>query len=200
MENSRLIKQIEFIVEIDKLKNILRKTKLIDGSRYENDAEHTWHLTIMAVILLEHANAKELNLLKIIKMLLIHDIVEIDAGDTFAYDTKGRETKRDREEKAAERIFGILPQDQRADCLELWNEFEAKETHESKYAAALDRLQPMLFNFHNKGETWQLHGVTKDMVLSFNQHIGEGSDKLWEFAKELIEEAVVKGYLANTNE
>jgi putative hydrolase of HD superfamily len=195
----RLFKQIEFIVEIDKLKNILRKTKLIDGSRYENDAEHTWHLAVMAVIFAEHANHKDINLLKVIKMLLIHDVVEIDAGDTFAYDTIGREDKREREEKAAHRIFGILPEDQRNECLELWNEFEDRLTAESQYAAALDRLQPMIFNYHNEGETWKKNGITSDRVLAFNQHIADGSEALWKYAQELIEKAVEKGYLKKKN-
>ncbi|MBP1991010.1 HD domain-containing protein [Paenibacillus eucommiae] len=200
MESTRFEQQMQFIIEIDKLKNILRKTKLIDGTRYENDAEHTWHLMIMAVTLLEHANSKELNLLKVIRMLMIHDIVEIDAGDTFAYDNKGREDKREREEKAAARIFGLLPEDQRDACLELWNEFEDRTTDESKYAAALDRLQPLLFNYHNQGETWKKHGITSERVTAFNQHIGEGSEVLWEYAKDLIDQALDKGYITSSKD
>lgn len=194
LENTRLYKQMAFIIEIDKLKHILRKTRLVDGSRNENDAEHTWHLTMMAMILLEHANHKELNLLRLIKMLMIHDIVEIDAGDTFAYDTKGYEDKREREEQAADRIFGLLPDDQKDECLALWNEFEEKQTDEAKYATSLDRLQPMLFNYLNEGETWRKHGITSERVLSYNQHIAEGSEALWDFAKDLIQRAVEKGY------
>lgn len=193
--NDRLLKQIEFIIEIDKLKSIFRRTKLINEDRYENDAEHSWHLTMMAVILLEHANEPELDLLKVMKMHIIHDIVEIDAGDTYIYDVKGRETKQAREEAAAERIFGLLPQNQKDECIALWHEFEERKTVEAKFAAALDRLQPLLFNFYNEGATWKEHGITSEQVFSHNQHISEGSERLWSFAEGVIEEAIARGFL-----
>jgi len=192
---TRLEQQLRFIMEIDKLKQVFRKSMITDRSRYENDAEHTWHLTIMSVVLLEHANQRDLNLLRVIKMLLIHDIVEIDAGDTFAYDDHGHLDKQEREEKAAIRIFGLLPEDQRSEFMELWQEFERRQTVEARYAAALDRLQPMLFNYHNEGHTWKKFGITSDRVLKRNQHIEEGSAALWEYAKEMLEDAIAKGYL-----
>lgn len=195
MENTRLLQQMSFIMEVDKLKNIFRKTKIADGSRYENDAEHSWHLMLMTVILLEHANEPSLNLLKVMKMLLIHDIVEIDAGDTFAYDDAGHEDKMEREQMAAERLFGILPDDQRDECMALWHEFEERVTNEAKYATALDRLQPMMLNFQNKGDTWQKYGITSDRVLERNKPIDNGSEVLWDFAKGLVAEAIEKGYL-----
>lgn len=195
MEQNRLAKQIQFIIEVDKLKTIFRKTKLLHDSRHENDAEHSWHLAMMAVILLEHANDQGIDLLKVIKMLLIHDIVEIDAGDTFVYDVEGHKSKREREQKAAARIFGMLPEDQRDECLAFWHEFELKQTKEARYAAALDRLQPLLFNYHNQGATWKENGITSDRVIAVNQQIERGSETLWAYAKSLIEDAVDKGYL-----
>ncbi|RXZ79350.1 HD domain-containing protein [Paenibacillaceae bacterium] len=195
MTNNRLDKQLEFIIEVDKLKSILRRSKLADGSRLENDAEHTWHLMMMAVLLQEHANNKEIDIARVVKMLMIHDIVEIDAGDTFAYDTKGHEDKAEREQLAAARLFGLLPDDQREECLALWNEFEHRNTDEAKYAAALDRLQPMLLNFENKGTSWNSNGITSDRVLAYNAHIANGSEALWEYAQELVRRAVDKGYL-----
>lgn len=191
----RLQQQLAFILEVDRLKTILRQTKISDGSRYENDAEHTWHLLLMSIILLEHANNPSLDLLKVMKMLVIHDIVEIDAGDTFAYDEKGNETKRAREIEAADRLFGMLPDDQQQECLALWNEFEERKTDEAKFAATLDRLQPMMLNFQNKGYTWRKHGVTSDRVHERNKRIQDGSHKLWEYAKQIIAEAVENGYL-----
>jgi putative hydrolase of HD superfamily len=195
MINERLLQQIDFIIEIDKLKSIYRRSLIMDRSRYENDAEHTWHLMVMAVILLEHANDKEIDVLKVLKMLLIHDLVEIDAGDTFAYDVKGNEDKYERELAAAERIFGLLPEDQKEDAMKLWHEFEERVTSESRYAAALDRLQPLLHNYHTEGHAWKKYGVTSDKVFARNRHIAEGSEPLWSFAEQLIRSAVEKGYL-----
>lgn len=195
MTNERLMKQIGFIVEIDKLKTILRQSVIMDKSRRENDAEHTWHLAMMAIVLLEHANEQELDVLRVLKMLLLHDIVEIDAGDTFLYDAKGREDKAERENAAAARIFGMLPADQEQDCLRLWQEFEARETAESRYASAMDRLQPLLHNFYTEGHAWKKHGITSAMALEKNRHIANGSEALWTFAQELIKEAVARGYM-----
>jgi len=146
----RLIKQISFIIETDKLKTIYRQSLLSDKSRYENDAEHSWHLALMAALLSEHTNEK-VDLLKVIKMVLIHDLVEIDAGDTYCYDEKAKLDKREREEKCANRIFSLLPDDQRDEMFELWEEFEKMETAEAKFAAALDRLQPVLLNYTADG-------------------------------------------------
>lgn len=194
-DHHRLERQLQFIIEVDKLKTILRKTSLVHDVRRENDAEHSWHLAMMAVILLEHADEDNLDLLKVIKMLLIHDIVEIDAGDTFIYDVEGRKTKQEREEKAAARIFGLLPDEQRDELVDLWHEFERKETKEARYAAALDRFQPLMFNYHNQGATWKENGVTSDKVIAVNQQIAQGSETIWAYAKSLIEDAVKRGYL-----
>ncbi|MCF6139269.1 HD domain-containing protein [Alkalihalobacillus berkeleyi] len=191
----RLQQQMGFLLEIDQLKNILRQTHVTDSSRRENDAEHSWHLAVMAIVLEEYANEKNINILHVVKMLLIHDLVEIDAGDTFAYDEKGYEDKEEREEEAAERIFSILPEDQADMIYALWREFEDRETAEARFAAALDRLHPMLLNHQTKGITWQKHDIRKEQVLSRNKTIAEGSEDLWEYAQAVIEDAVENGYL-----
>ncbi|HAA75229.1 TPA: hypothetical protein DCE37_08935 [Candidatus Latescibacteria bacterium] len=190
----RLSEQLAFLEEIDKVKLILRQTSVADNSRRENDAEHSWHLATMALILEEHA-AEPVDLMRVIKMVLIHDLVEIDAGDTFAYDEVGAQGQADRERKAAERIFAILPVDQRAEVDALWTEFEAKETAESKYAASLDRFQPMLLNFLSEGSAWKRHGIRKSQVIARNRHIADGSTALWEYAQKMIDRAVDRGYL-----
>ncbi|MGZ4031130.1 MAG: HD domain-containing protein [Tumebacillaceae bacterium] len=195
MDMERLAKQFAFIVEIDKVKSIYRRSFLIDRTRNENDAEHSWHLAMMALVLYEHANDKTIDLLRVLKMVLIHDIVEIDAGDTSPYDKVGLEDKHDREIAAANRIFGLLPDDQRAEMYEIWQEFEEKTTSESKFAHAIDRLAPLLLNYHTEGATWKNHGVTLDMVLALNSQIGHGAESLWEFAQDFIRDAVEKGYL-----
>jgi len=195
MLNERLPRQVEFILEIDKLKTILRQTYLMDGSRRENSAEHTWHLTVMALVLSEYANAP-VNLLQILKMLVVHDIVEIDAGDTYIYDERAGLDKAAREEAAADRLFGLLPSDQAAELRALWNEFEQRLTPEARFAAALDRLMPLLHNYHTQGKSWQAHGVTADRVIARVRHIEEGSQALWDFAQAVIEAAVAHGYLA----
>lgn len=194
-----LSKQMEFIIEIDKLKNIFRRTKNIHDPRLENDAEHTWHLAIMAVVLQPYAN-QSIDLLKVLKMLLIHDLVEIDAGDTFAYDAHGMEDKLDREMRAAKRIFGMLPADQNEQFTQLWLEFEKRETAEAAFAASLDRLQPLLQNYLNQGDTWKKYNVTRDQVVQRNQAIAHGSVELWAYAQELIENAVKQGILTSGNE
>ncbi|WP_090579945.1 HD family hydrolase [Paenibacillus sp. OV219] len=189
-----LSKQMEFLVEIDKLKQVERRTKIMSGDRLENDAEHTWHLAMMALILQGHANA-EVDLLKVIRMLLVHDLVEIDAGDTFAYDTKGNEDKHERELNAAKRIFGLLPEEQAAELMELWLEFERKESQEAKFASALDRLQPLINNFNNDGDTWLKYGITSGQVLNRNREIADASDKLWDYAQQLVRKSVDQGIL-----
>lgn len=194
MISERLKQQIEFIKEVDKIKNIFRQTSIHDGSRYENDAEHSWHLAMMAMLLFEHAEAG-IDLLKVMKMTIIHDIVEIDAGDTFCYDAKGNLDKLERENKAAERIFGILPEDQGIELKKLWIEFDEMKTPDAIFAASLDRLQPVLLNYLNKGGSWHEHNITSKQVIERNRHIAEGSPELWEFAQALIEDAVQNGYL-----
>ncbi|NLU51329.1 MAG: HD domain-containing protein [Clostridiaceae bacterium] len=195
MTDERLQKQIRFIQEVDKLKNIFRQSRIHDGSRRENDAEHSWHLALMALLLGEYSKDSGIDMLKVVKMCIIHDLVEIYAGDTFCYDAKANEDKLEREKAAAEKIFGLLPQDQGEELKALWEEFDAMETPEAKYAASMDRLQPVLLNYMNKGGTWQEHNVKKDQVIRRNQHIKDGAPKLWEFVSELLDDAVEKGYL-----
>ena len=191
---TRLQKQFAFIHEIDKLKKILRQTLLTDGSRRENDAEHSWHISAMALILSEYSNS-DIDVLRVLKMLLIHDLVEIGAGDTFCYDVEANKGKPERERIAAEEVFGLLPSDQARDLIELWEEFERRETPESKFAAALDRLQPVLHNCATEGAAWQKHGVKRAIVEDRNSHIKEGSRVLWEEFSRIIDDAAKKGYL-----
>lgn len=192
--DQRLAQQIEFIVEIDRAKRVLRRTLLMDKSRRENDAEHSWHIAVMALILAEYA-AEDIDLFRTIKMLLIHDIVEIDAGDTFTYDEAAQEGKEERERAAAQRIFSLLPADQAAEMMALWEEFEAKETPEARFATALDRLQPLIHNYKTDGATWQEHGVSQEAVLARNRHMETGAPTLWAFARAMIEDAVARGIL-----
>jgi putative hydrolase of HD superfamily len=195
MVNSRLVQQIGFIREVDRLKEIFRQTVLINSRRPENDAEHSWHICLMVLVLAEHANSPGLDVLRVLKMLLVHDIVEIDAGDTFAYDTARMADQHAREVKAAERLFGLLPSDQAAEFRALWDEFEARETPEARFAAAVDRFQPMLLNCATEGSAWQRHGVTSDRVIARNRHIADGSAAVWAYAAEMIREAVAHGHL-----
>lgn len=191
----RLSQQLAFIAEIDKLKHILRQTWLLDSSRQENDAEHSWHIAVMALLLAEHAD-QPVDIARVVKMLLIHDVVEIDAGDTFIYDEAGHQDKEEREQRAADRLFGLLPPDQAAELRGLWDEFEARETPEARYAAAIDRLQPLMHNCLTEGKAWRAHGVTADKVLAMNgARIGAASAALWQAAEAMIRDAVEKGYL-----
>lgn len=196
--NERLNKQLEFIVEIDKAKRVLRRTLLMDGSRNENDAEHSWHLAVMAMLLHEHSDVKDLDLARVIKMVLVHDIVEIDAGDTFAYDPSAQKDQAERERRAADRIFGMLPAEQGAEIRALWEEFEEGKTPEAKFAIALDRLQPFLHNYHTCGGTWKLHQVTKPQVTKRAQPIAEASKSLWEYVQWMIDDAVQQGFLKDS--
>lgn len=188
----RLQKQMKFILEVDKVKEIFRQTYLSDGSRKENDAEHSWHLALMAVLLKEYAN-EEVNLLKVIPMVLIHDLVEIDAGDTYAYDQAGLATQRERETKAADRIFGLLPSDQAKVFRALWEEFEAYETAEAKFAHALDNCQPLFLNDASGGKSWREHGVHKSQIYKRNEHTAEGSVEIWEYMKTLVDKHIQLG-------
>ena len=193
-EKERLEKQIRFIVEADKVKNIFRQTYLADGERKENDAEHSWHLAMMAVLLQEHMKEKA-NLAKVMTMVLIHDLVEIDAGDTYAYDEKGAQTKREREVKAADRIFGLLPEDQGTYFRELWEEFEAYETPEAKFAHLLDNFQPLLLNDASGGKSWKEHGVHRAQPMKRNERIPETSETVWEKMLEIFDKHVECGNL-----
>ena len=194
MTPENLIRQITFIKEIDKLKYIQRKTKLFHSDRNENDAEHSWHLAMMAMVLAEHSNVP-VDLLKVIKMVLTHDIVEIDAGDTFIYDTQKSHSNTDEERLAAQRIFGLLPKEQAEELLTVWEEFEAGVTHEAKFARTMDRLEPLLQNTSNNGGTWNEFGVTHDKVYAKKSIMKEGSATIWSFAEELINDSVEKGIL-----
>ncbi len=195
MAPDRLEEQLNFILEAEALKQIFRQTELPGDRRRENDAEHSWHLSLMAILLVEHACVAELDLLKVLKMVLIHDIVEIDAGDTFAYDEVGNADKAEREQVAADRLFNLLPSGQAEEMRKLWDEFEERVTPEAQYSAALDRFQPLLLNFHTEGATWRRHGVKKAQVIARNEHIKEGSPALWQYAQKMIDEAVERGYL-----
>lgn len=190
----RLQQQMDFILEVDKIKNIGRQTYLSDGQRKENDAEHSWHLALMALLLKEHAT-EEVDVMKVMTMVLIHDIVEIDAGDTYAYDEEAHKTKEIREKAAAERIFGLLPTDQGEYLKELWEEFEAYETPEAKYAHALDHFQPVMLNDASSGRSWREHVVRKSQVLNRNQRTAEGSETMMKQIRMLVERNVEKGNL-----
>lgn len=192
----RLEQQLQFILEVDKVKNIFRQTYLADGKRKENDAEHSWHLALMAVLLREYAPG-EVDLGKVIPMVLIHDLVEIDAGDTYAYDEAGAATKRAREEKAADRIFGLLPKDQGTWLRELWEEFEAYETLEAKYAHMLDNSQPLFLNDASDGISWAEHQVKRSQIYKRNAKTGEGAPKVWEKMQELVEKHISKGNIVD---
>lgn len=189
-----LQKQIEFIIEIDKMKSIFRQSYICDGSRHENDAEHSWHLAIMAIVLKDYFE-KDADLLKVLKMVLIHDLVEIYAGDTYLYDEKGNLDKAVREQNAANKLFGILPNEQSKEFMDLWHEFENKLTKESKFAGVLDRLEPVLLNYMTKGIAWKEHNLSSAQVLNKQKPILDGPKELADFLKNLIDDAVNKGYL-----
>lgn len=194
MNMDRMKQQIEFIVEVDKVKNIFRQTWLADGKRKENDAEHSWHLALMAYLLREYA-AEEVDVAKVMLMTLIHDLVEIDAGDTYAYDVKGNETKRAREECAADRIFGILPEDQGSYFRELWEEFEAYESADAKYAHMLDNFQPLLLNDASGGKSWEEHQVKRSQVSQRNARMEEISPAVWEEIQKIMDKHIMLGTL-----
>lgn len=196
MDPQRLEKQIAFVREVDKLKTIDRQTLITDASRQENDAEHSWHLALMALVLGEYAGSEAIDLLQVIRMVLVHDLVEIDAGDTYCYDEAGYADKAQRETTAAERIFNLLPPDQAAELRSLWDEFEASRTPEAKFANALDRLQPLMHNVFTNGRMWKKHGIVKSQVIGRNRKIADGAPDLWTFARNMIETAMEDGHLA----
>ena len=189
-----LERQVAFIKEIDKVKYIQRKTRLFNSDRRENDAEHSWHLAAMAIVLVEHSD-KPIDLLKVLKMVLIHDIVEIDAGDIFIYSTTKDHNNTEEELAAAKRIFGILPEEQAKEMIGIWKEFEEGETNEAKFAKSLDRLEPLLQNASNSGGTWVEYDVPYQKVYDKKKEIKEGSTTLWNYAERLIDEGVEKGFL-----
>ena len=191
----RLGKQLAFLMEADKLKTILRRNRVVsDPARRENDAEHMYHFALMTMILGEYANAR-VDLLRVLKMVLIHDVVEIDAGDTFIYDPAAQAGKRGREELAADRIFGLLPDDQRTEMRALWEEFEAEETPEARFAAAIDRLQPLLCNYYSQGGAWREYDVSATQVFARNEKIARGAEELWASVRQMLADALARGYI-----
>lgn len=194
MQTDNLSKQLSFIREIDKIKYIQRKTKLINSDRPENDAEHSWHLAMMTLVLAQHSDTP-VDMLKVLKMVLIHDIVEIDAGDTFIYDTVKNHTNTDEELIAAKRIFGLLPAEQAEEMIAIWQEFEDGQTHEAKFAKAMDRLEPLLQNTSNNGGTWREFDVDYQTVYEKKKVIKEASASIWQYAENLLNESVDKGML-----
>lgn len=194
MQTDKLLKQISFIKEIDKLKYIQRKTKLFNSDRPENDAEHSWHLAMMTIVLAEHSD-KPIDVLKVLKMVLIHDLVEIDAGDTFIYDSTKSHTNTDEELIAAKRVFGLLPTEQAEEFIALWEEFEESMTDEAKFAKSMDRFEPLLQNTSNKGGTWTEFNVPYQKVYDKKKAIKSGSTAIWNYAENLINESVDRGIL-----
>jgi putative hydrolase of HD superfamily len=194
VNGDRLVRQLEFLVELDKAKSIFRQSYVTDGTRKENDAEHMWHLALFVLILAEHAG-EPIDVAKVLKMVLVHDIVEIDAGDTYLYDEVAKATQEARESAAADRLYGLLPPDQGAELRAVWEEFEARESPEARFAAAVDRLQPVLLNLATDGRAWTEHGMTADRVFAANEKIAHGSHRLWEHVHGLLSAAVANGYL-----
>jgi putative hydrolases of HD superfamily len=194
MQTDNLLKQVAFIKEIDKLKYIQRKTKLFNSDRQENDAEHSWHLAMMTIVLAEHSD-KPIDVLKVLKMVLIHDLVEIDAGDTFIYDSIKNHSNTDNELIAAKRIFGLLPAEQAEEFIAIWEEFEECATNEAKFARAMDRFEPLLQNTSNNGGTWVEFNVPYQKVYEKKKAIEAGSRAIWDYAERLINESVDKGIL-----
>ena len=192
--DERLQKQLDFILEIDKEKNIFRQTHLSGHGRNENDAEHAWHMAIMAYLLQEYSNEK-IDVARVMLMCLIHDVVEIDAGDTYAYDAEGLKTQKAREEAAKERLYSMLPEDQKADLTAIFDEFEEPKTPEAKFARALDNLQPLLLNNSNDGGDWRNHDVTAEKVYERQSRTREGSEKLFEVTDKILKENIAKGNL-----
>lgn len=192
MTDQRLNQQMDFLLEVDKEKNIFRQTHLSGGGRAENDAEHAWHMALMIYLLREYAN-QDFDPLKAMVMALIHDVVEIDAGDTYAYDEAGLATQQEREAKAARRIFGLLPQDQRDEMMALFREFEDYETPEARFAHVLDNLQPLMLNHANNGGDWRAHQVKKSQIYKRNAKTAAGSQTLWAYMEDMVAENIQKG-------
>lgn len=196
-QKDRFRQQIEFILEVDKLKQVLRQTILMDKSRQENSAEHSWHIALTVMVLSEYARDADVDFFKVMKILLVHDLIEIDAGDTYCYDDQGRKDQAAREKLAADRIFNILPPDQARLFRDLWNEFEERKTPESRFANALDRVQPFLHNYFTQGQIWQENDIKSEQVKARMQPVDEGAPVLWKYVSSLIDDAVKKGFLAD---
>lgn len=190
----RIYRDVDFILEVDKMKSILRMTSPINSERREDDAQHSWHVALSAMVLEEYCN-EEININKVIRMLLVHDLVEVYAGDTFCYDEEEKKDKKERELKAADKIFGLLDKEKNKEFRALWDEFEEMKTNESKFANALDRVQPMMLNYHNEGGTWKEYSIKKSEVYQRAKPIKGISDKLWEYVSEIIEESTKKGWI-----
>ena len=195
-QKDRFKQQIEFILEVDKLKRVLRQTLLLDRTRKENSAEHSWHIALTVLILSEYAKDSDVDMFRVMKILLVHDLIEIDAGDTYCYDEEGRKDQAEREREAADRIFNLLPPDQAATLRELWDEFEERKTPESRFANALDRVQPFLHNYFTTGQVWQENDIKSAQVKSRMRPVNEGAPFLWDYVSSLIDDAVKKGFLA----
>ena len=193
IQNERLARQIDFLIAVDGLKHVLRRTYLPDSDRRENSAEHSWHLAMAALVLAEHS-AAPVDVGHVLRLALVHDIVEIDAGDTFFYDAAGTLDKAEREQRAAERIFGLLPLDQAAEMRALWDEFEARATAEARLAYALDRFMPLLHNYLTEGRPWRQHGVSSEQVTAMTDHIAGGAAEVAALARDLVADAVTRGY------
>jgi len=194
-DSDRFKRQVEFLLEIDQLKHTFRKTILLDRSRHENSVEHSWHIALAAMIFSEYADAKGVDINQVIRMLLLHDLVEIDAGDTYCYDEQAGADQSEREHRAAERIFGLLPADQVHSFRKLWDEFEEAETPEARYAHAMDRFQAFLHNYFTKGQIWRQHGIRRHQVIRRMQPVDRGAPTLGEYVRTLIDDSVQKGYL-----
>ena len=195
MDVNRLEQQMRFLVEVDKMKSVYRRTILIDKTRRESDAEHSWHFALMAMLLAEYVDPEKVDCARVIRMALVHDLIEMYAGDTFAYDVQGNQDKRQRETEAADKLFALLPEDQAAEIRALWEEFDAMETPDAQYAAAIDRLQPFLNNYLTQGHTWGLGGVKSAQVYERMDPIRVALPEVWPFVDKMIQESIEKGYL-----
>jgi len=193
--SNRFKRQVEFLLEIDRLKHIFRQTILLDRSRHENSVEHSWHIAMSVMIFAEYADTTDTDMGRVIRMLLLHDLVEIDAGDTYCYDEQAGVDQHERERRAADRIFGLLPQDQARDFRRLWDEFEEATTPEARYAHAMDRFQAFLHNYFTQGQMWGRHRIRRHQVIRRMQPVERGAPLLWDYVRTLIDDAVFKGYL-----
>ncbi len=194
--NQRLAQQIQFVLEVDKLKNIIRRTYVSGAARRENSAEHSWQLALMALTLAEHAN-EPVDAAHVMKMVVIHDIVEIDAGDTYFFDDAGAADKAEREQKAAARLFGLLPDDQALELMQLWQEFEARQTPDARFANAIDRVMPLLLNYETQGKSWAEHGICSTDILPRMAHVSGGSETIWQLIQAIVATATAEGYLGS---
>ncbi|MCL2354461.1 MAG: HD domain-containing protein [Oscillospiraceae bacterium] len=192
---TRLEKQIEFLVEADKMKTVFRQNTILDKSRFENDAEHSWHFAIMAMVLYEYADSSKVDICRVLKMALVHDLIEIYAGDTFAYDAIGNQSKEKRESESADKLFAMLPEEQGKEIRSLWKEFDMMETNDAKFASAIDVLQPFLQNYYTQGKMWKHHKITSDKVYKRMQKVKNGLPELWTLVDNIIKDSIEKGYM-----